>query len=40
MQVKAHPFPNEVLFMGLLFMQQKAITSFAKEIKRLARLDT
>ena len=40
MQVKVRPFPNEALFMGLIFMQQKAIVSLTKELKRLARLDT
>jgi len=38
MQVKASPFPSEALFMGLLFMQQKEITSLVREVERLKRV--
>ncbi len=45
MHVKASPFPSEALFMGLLFMQHKAILWLTKEVEKLKeakleRLDT
>jgi len=44
MEAKASPFPSEPLFMSLLFMQHKTITSLRREIEMLkgrndARLD-
>jgi hypothetical protein len=37
MEVKAEPFPNEALFMGLIFLQHRMIGQLAKRIESLER---
>lgn len=37
MEAKAEPFPNEALFMGLIFLQHQVITRLAKRLEDLER---
>jgi hypothetical protein len=37
MEVKSSPFPNEALFMGLIFLQHKTILWLQKEVEGLRR---
>lgn len=37
MQVKAEPFPDEALFMGLIFLQHQMIERLEREVERIER---
>ena len=37
MEVKAEPFPNDSLFMGLIFLQHRMIDELTKKIEKLER---
>jgi len=37
MEVKADPFPNDALFMGLIFLQHRIIEDLTERIDRLER---
>jgi len=37
MEVKADPFPNDSLFMGLIFLQHRMIDELTKKVERLER---
>ena len=37
MEVKAEPFPNDSLFMGLLFLQHRMIEELTRKIEKLER---
>jgi hypothetical protein len=37
MEVKAEPFPNDSLFMGLIFLQHRMIDELTKKVERLER---
>ena len=37
MEVKAEPFPNDSLFMGLIFLQHRIIDELTKKIEKLER---
>jgi hypothetical protein len=37
MEVKAEPFPNDSLFMGLVFLQHRMIEELTRKIEKLER---
>jgi hypothetical protein len=37
MEVKAEPFPNDSLFMGLVFLQHRMIGELVKKVEKLER---
>ena len=37
MEVKAEPFPNDSLFMGLVFLQHRMIDELVKKVEKLER---
>ncbi len=37
MEVRAEPFPNDSLFMGLLFLQHRMIEQLTKKVEKLER---
>jgi hypothetical protein len=37
MEVKAEPFPNDALFMGLIFLQHRIIEQLTKKVEDLER---
>jgi hypothetical protein len=37
MEVKAEPFPNDSLFMGLIFLQHRMIDELTKKVEKLER---
>ena len=37
MEVRAEPFPNEALFMGLIFLQHRIIEQLTKKVENLER---
>jgi hypothetical protein len=37
MEVKAEPFPNDSLFMGLVFLQHRIIEQLTEKIEKLER---
>lgn len=37
MEVRAEPFPNEALFMGLIFLQHRIIEQLTRKVENLER---